>query len=143
MATGSAHEPTDAATPFLYSTRNALVAGAKAVGWPAIWANEGLPSDAKKVPEVENGAASDAAAIAAPRVGTGTGLEPWFAAVASQVCAAVSGPVVKRNGRTSVVTGPSNAVLAGPSMRRSTVTGAAAATEAGPSMARAASAAPA
>ena len=37
---------------------------------------------------VEKGAAADAAAIAAPRVGTGVGLGPWFAAVPSHWCGA-------------------------------------------------------
>src|SRR3954471_4681049 len=144
LAIGSPHEPIDAPTPFRYSTRNAPVAGSNAVDWPPTSANEGLPiGGAKNVPEVEKGAAKEAAATAAPRVGTGVGLVPPFAAVPSHSCGAVSAPAVNWKGRTSVVTGPSNTVAVGPSIRRLTVTGAAAATEADTSSARTASARPA
>ena len=142
-AIGSPQDPSDADTPFLYSTRNAPVAGSNGVGWPPTWSNDGLPRDAKKLPDVENAPAAEAAATAAPRVGTGTALVPWLAAVASHSCAAVSAPAVNWNARTSVVTGPSNTVLAGPSIRSVTVTGAAAASEAGTSSAARASARPA
>ena len=79
-----------------------------------------------------NGADSAAATSAAPRVGTGAGLEPVV--VPSHWCS-VDSPV-KRNGRMSVVTGPSNSVLLAPSIRRSTVTGAASAAGAAASTAR-------
>ncbi len=61
---------------------------------------------------------------AAPRVGIGEGDDPPVAEVPSHWWSAVSDPSVKWNVRTSVVTGPSNKVEVGPSIRSSTGTGA-------------------
>jgi hypothetical protein len=108
LAIGSPHEPFEANWKFLYSARKRDVPS-KATFSPAISVNDGPKLENE--PFVVNGVARAAAVTAAPRVVVGAGSLPpevvpshWYSVAGS----------VNRNGRTSVVTGPSNSVFVGP-----------------------------
>ena len=72
---GSPHAPTLANASFLYSARKLPLPGSNAVFCPATSLIV-APNWSDHVPLMLNGVDSDAATSAAPRVGTGDGLEP-------------------------------------------------------------------